>query len=473
MPVFKMYKNSNYSHIAANKPIRAGTLNIGSFRGKGSYSRMFTQCKQNSANPSGCINQFVAFIPPPAPKPTPTPPPIPPPVTNGNILFDISSFSKRFNSETGDVEPVESAKATSVYKPLPKKAINALTKAAKRWAYFLSFTPEYVEVMRTNIKNWNGIPLNKFLISTKYPERPNGDWENTLAASRPLCSTIKQQPTSFIFGSHIYLKSEVFKKYSETQLFHLLSHELGHILGFGSMTVTDDKGVELLPNIYFDAERNAKFYLAQYFPDLYRVYYNFGFLGIYIDDKGKEFVKKENKTHEFGLYRPHTVPLSTDGKHFSPDSMTYELSPGYTNPAHPVRVGLAGFYNEIMVPEFSPSQDKENNYLITEFTLRVLTALYTPYNGKRIENYQLLRTDMPDYGSEEGPSAGEDLSRKRRKEDNCIQFEGKAYNPSLNKEIKIEDEDEEEEDESLCKETLIHTCCVCKPIYLDVFGECA
>jgi hypothetical protein len=286
---------------------------------------------------------------------------------------------------------------------------------------------------------------------------------------------IKVSKTSFVTSGVIYLNKNFFNTCTETQLFQLLSHEFGHILGFPCMQVKNKAGEEVLPNIYVDKERNSKFYLAQYFPDLYRVYYGFGFLGIYIDHEEKEFVKKENKTHEFGLLRPHTIPLDPLGGHWSPDSMTYELSPGYTNPAHPVKIGLAGFYNEIMVPVWSPVT--VGKYLITEFTLTALTALYTPWGGERIYNYTLLQTDMPDYGSEEGPSAGEDLSRKRRKEDNCIQFFGEVYDPPLKKEIEIkgeeeDEEEEEDEDESLFKGPLIHKCCVCEPIYLDVCGDC-
>ena len=37
--------------------------NLGSTRGKGSSTRMFTYCKQNSANPSLCINKFIKSTP--------------------------------------------------------------------------------------------------------------------------------------------------------------------------------------------------------------------------------------------------------------------------------------------------------------------------------------------------------------------------------------------------------------------------
>jgi len=61
MPGLQMFKKSFYSNIGANQPIVAGTINLGCTRGRGSSTRMFSYCKKNSPNPSGCINQFVTF----------------------------------------------------------------------------------------------------------------------------------------------------------------------------------------------------------------------------------------------------------------------------------------------------------------------------------------------------------------------------------------------------------------------------
>ncbi len=67
-----MFKKGFYSHIGANQPIVAGTINLGSTKGRGSSSRMFNYCNQRSANPSECINQFINVAAPPPPTPTPT-----------------------------------------------------------------------------------------------------------------------------------------------------------------------------------------------------------------------------------------------------------------------------------------------------------------------------------------------------------------------------------------------------------------
>ena len=42
-----------------NHKIAGATVNLGSTKGRGSSTRMFNYCKQTSANPSGCINQFI------------------------------------------------------------------------------------------------------------------------------------------------------------------------------------------------------------------------------------------------------------------------------------------------------------------------------------------------------------------------------------------------------------------------------
>ena len=54
-----MFKKSFYSHVGANEPIVAGTIKLGSTKGRGSSTRMFNYCNQRSANPSECINQFI------------------------------------------------------------------------------------------------------------------------------------------------------------------------------------------------------------------------------------------------------------------------------------------------------------------------------------------------------------------------------------------------------------------------------
>ena len=472
MPVFRMYKSSNYSNIGANQPNRAGTLNIGSFRGKGSYSRMFTQCKQNSANPSGCINQFIAFTPKPKPKPKPpTPPPPPPPDTNGNILFDISSFSKKFNSVTGYPQTVfPDTTVPSLYQPLDSKALDALTRAAKRWAHFLSFTPEYVNLMGTFIKDWKGITLDRFLITNKIPDTGESI-EKYLAFSSP---NVKFSQTSFIVGANMYVNEYYFKMYDENQYFHILSHELGHILGFPCMTVKDNDRMEVLPNIHiFEGD---KFYDSNYFTCAARAYKK-KYKGITVETRYKSGQCNDDGPNVslIPLFKPKY-------DHWSPNTKTYKIKPNNDNPDDECSyqppsnatdyVTYHGLYNELMVPYWNAGVDKNSHYLITDITLGALTSLYTPWKNGYISNYKLLQDSGTSYDQDCSLSAGEDVDFFKRS-DKSIQFKGNVWEPPKNKEIKIKDEEEyEEEDESLFKETITHKCRVCKPIYLDACGDC-
>jgi hypothetical protein len=58
MPGLQMFKKGFYSHIGANRPIVAGTINLGSTKGRGSSTRMFNYCNKKQSYQS-CINQFI------------------------------------------------------------------------------------------------------------------------------------------------------------------------------------------------------------------------------------------------------------------------------------------------------------------------------------------------------------------------------------------------------------------------------
>ena len=62
MPGLQMYKKGFYSHIGANQPIAAATINLGSTKGRGSSTRMFNYCTKRESN-IYCINQFINVKP--------------------------------------------------------------------------------------------------------------------------------------------------------------------------------------------------------------------------------------------------------------------------------------------------------------------------------------------------------------------------------------------------------------------------
>ncbi len=60
MPGLQMFKKGFYSHIGANQPIVAGTINLGNTKGRGSSTRMFNYCNKNESY-GYCLNQFITI----------------------------------------------------------------------------------------------------------------------------------------------------------------------------------------------------------------------------------------------------------------------------------------------------------------------------------------------------------------------------------------------------------------------------
>jgi len=412
----------------------------------------------------------------PAARATPLPSPLLSPApapsqSNNNILFDISTFSDFFNFETGyRVNKDEAVLPRDL--PLPPKAMNALTRAANRWAHFLSFTPEYIKVMNNLVPGWKGITLDRFQISTIDFFTSSGWLPNTLAKSVP---NVKVADTSFITGGQMCVSENYLLNLTEDELFHILSHELGHILGFPCMRVRNGGDWdELLPNIYVDpaGDGDSKFYDELHFRLAVDAYIH-KYKGKTKDRGNTIFTSCDIDISPIGL-----IPLEYGVyKHWSPTTITYDetaLDPNLYNPdactnehlpylyldERPMVI-FRGLYNEIMVPEWDAKIDSESGYFITEITLGALAALYTPWDGNNIRNYTLLR------GSRTiGASEARDFNLKDDTIYSTINFSGNIIG---DKEIK----DEEEKDKSWSKGPIIHKCSVCEPIYLDACGDCA
>jgi hypothetical protein len=60
MPGLQMFKKGFYSHIGANQPIVAGTINLGCTKGRGSSTRIFNNCNKRQSYQS-CLNQFITI----------------------------------------------------------------------------------------------------------------------------------------------------------------------------------------------------------------------------------------------------------------------------------------------------------------------------------------------------------------------------------------------------------------------------
>ena len=60
MPGLQMFNRGFYSHIGANQPIVAATINLGSTKGRGSSTRMFNYCTKREIY-MYCLNQFITL----------------------------------------------------------------------------------------------------------------------------------------------------------------------------------------------------------------------------------------------------------------------------------------------------------------------------------------------------------------------------------------------------------------------------
>ena len=73
-------------NFGGNNRIAGVSINLGNTKGRGSSTRMFNYCNQRSANPSGCINQFINVAP--ATPATPVTPVTP--VTSATTILEYS-----------------------------------------------------------------------------------------------------------------------------------------------------------------------------------------------------------------------------------------------------------------------------------------------------------------------------------------------------------------------------------------------
>jgi hypothetical protein len=374
------------------------------------------------------VVQTTTIIPAPAPS-----------QSTDNILFDLTSFDRNFDSQTGYIQEIfPDPHNPPEYLPLNEKIKNALIRAANRWAHFLCFTPEYIDLIRTFLPEWNGIRLARFQMAEVNDPTTNKPWGSTLARSQPI---VKVPQTSLIERFFLYLNKNTFNELSETKLFHLLSHELGHVLGFPCMVVKNN-GEEVLPKITFDSARNIKFYEAETFPTAWESY-KYEYQGLSVIEKG-------------GTTTTYHIPLSTDSQHWSPDTITYDTPISYNEPH--LKLLYRGINNDILTQGWN----SEIKYLISNVTLGVLSDVYTWLDsGDKTYNYRINYKN-----------AHEVETFTTTRDDKSIFFIGEVYDPK-NKEIKIEDDEEEEKDKSLSKGPIIHQCSVCEPIYLDACGDCA
>jgi hypothetical protein len=351
--------------------ITNGTVIAGS-KGRGSIVRMVSHCKTNSENSSDCINEVITNT-------------IPPRVNSATgLLFDKSSFYNLFDVNGSGRGPILRPIDTNKYKKLPGPIITALNVGADRWANFLSFAPDMVNLIRSfssqlvggSLKNWKGIMLGSFTI--KEPEPPTIIADTYPPDPLATCDAeyIDGLQTTMNYSFTLNINKNWFdydnlQGVSQEYLNSVITHELGHALGMPSFKSTvngEQDSQELLPNIYKGAlsnyDSNPDAYSKNYFP---KALLTFNTIGGWV-----------NMSHANTLPN-ELIPLDKDGNHFRANTIYKLEDNGSTN----FDIFYRGFFNEIMNPHIEDNKQ----YYISQISINILRDLYTFWKGRKYYNY--------------------------------------------------------------------------------------
>ena len=342
--------------------ITNGTFVINNTKGRGSTTRMYNYCTQNSENPSNCINAFIYQEPP---------------ILNNSSLFNTSSFNLLFDIYNSGSLPIINPPGPQ-YIPLPAPLIEALNVGANRWGKFLDFTSEMKTLISSfsnqigysgSLSKWNGLTL----VNCQFIDYPVGD--TTLAECSPYY--IDGLQTSMNYGFYLEVKKSLFNNdgsltISQSYLNTIITHELGHALGFPvNISSVNGQGQELLPNIYNEAltdyETNPPAYGLSYFPKAVATFNNM-----------KGFVV--NGVSTTNNYIPLTNEYENPGSHLRSNTI-YKLQDGGSGIN--INVFYRGFDNEIMIPYI----EEVKNLFISQLSIDVLRDIYTSWQGKNVYNY--------------------------------------------------------------------------------------
>jgi hypothetical protein len=187
-----------------------------------------------------------------------------------------------------------------------------------------------------------------------------------------------------------------------TDLSSVFTHELGHALGFSNIVIENEKGEEILPLSKIDSriipnprvlqDVRLKLNKIEYIWNQHiSAYYDYGGFGTPGD---KDIISKNDKdisnTKAIAIrYREIPAAINykdrTDIGHLSIDPL-YTIN-YYAPPTDPpdLRYHYLGFYNEIMVPTFSPSISR---YYISKVSLGRLLDLRTDIGDQTFYTYE-------------------------------------------------------------------------------------
>jgi hypothetical protein len=240
---------------------------------------------------------------------------------------------------------------------------------------------------------WDGIQLNEFLHIYNTNEKKGTKDENYTYAS---AGSYRIPPTSVITGFYMEVVVDNEVELNRTDLSTVFTHELGHALGFSDIVVSTYGGEEILPlsgidtniipnpTILNDARGNIPQSQKLIWPTHVNAYYDYGGYGKpedkdiiskNVEDNSKLLVTTRRKipTNQNDIAHLRIEPLYT---------LNYYAPP---TPQTPFRYHYLGFYNEIMVPSFSPEISR---YYISRVSLGRLLDLRSDVGEQTFYNYE-------------------------------------------------------------------------------------
>ena len=367
--------------------VTATAISIGATKGIGSSSRVVNNCKLSSEEPTQCITQVLATNIIAAQKA--------PQIVN--TLFDISSFSKRFDLYKDGISESYASKNQNFSK-LEQKYIDALLNAAKRWNSFIKFRPETFKLINDSIsyKMWNGIELYKAVIQN----------DSSITYIAETQSEVIKSNTTLVYRFGIKINYYRTENYNSTQLLDVFTHELGHALGMPCFkSLKNGSGEEVLPLLFDNSDINAKCYVGNLYvgpgpPQLYNKEYDRfpKALEAYNEFPGRK-IKPQQKNIKAIAIVNNLIPLFTDSKG---RTSHWCQTPLYDNVSNFI---YQGFDNEIMVPYY----DGSKRMLISKLTIGELLDMYTSLNNTKYYNYIEINTGSSEVTSHNGKTTTTDI----------------------------------------------------------------
>ena len=418
--------------------ITSETINIGSTKSRGSASRMVSHCRSTGTS-HDCVNAVLNTV-----KPNPQI------VQNvviipKNDLFNRQSFYQYFNRLNGKAYTGTENPPPFPYAQLSPRYLEALNIAANRWARFLKVTDNAITYMKQVVDpvkyaNWDGIELKEFLQIFNTNEKKGTEEENNTYAS---AGSFRIPPTAVITGFYMEVVVDNEVELNRTDLSTVFTHELGHALGFSKIVIQNSNGAEILPLSSIETNiipnptmlNDAKgLYGGQgqalqiIWPTHVDAYYDYGGWGRRGD---KDIISKndeDNSKNVISITTRRKIPTAQhDIGHLRVEplyTLGYYAPPAVYPNTEPIRHHYLGFYNEIMVPSFSPAISR---YYISKVSL-----------GRLLD----LRTDIGDqsfYTYEEINEGASEVYGWQRSDDDQLVFWGLIYTTrGMEKEFKTD-----------------------------------